>query len=44
VGDRAVVRWVYSKTRDESAWHLRGVDLFRVRDGRVTEKLAYAKG
>jgi len=43
-GDRAVVRWAYHKTRDGSPWHLRGIDLFRVRDGRVTEKLAYAKG
>jgi len=39
-GDRAVVRWRYS-------WgdgHVRGVDLIRVRDGRVTESLAYVKG
>jgi ketosteroid isomerase-like protein len=43
-GDRCVVRWVYHKTRDGKPWHLRGVDLFRVRDGRVTEKLAYIKG
>jgi ketosteroid isomerase-like protein len=44
VDDRCVVRWVYRKTRDGKPWHLRGVDLFRVRDGRVTEKLAYTKG
>lgn len=43
-GDRAVVRWVYHKTRAGQPWHLRGVDLFRVRDGRVAEKLAYIKG
>src|ERR1700759_2588982 len=43
-GDRCVVRWIYRKTRDDRPWHLRGVDLFRVRDGRVTEKLAYTKG
>jgi uncharacterized protein (TIGR03086 family) len=39
-GDRVVVRWRY-------AWaggHVRGVDLFRVRDGRVAEKLSYVKG
>ena len=44
IGDRAVVRWIYSKTRDGRPWHLRGVDLFRVRDGKVAEKLAYVKG
>jgi ketosteroid isomerase-like protein len=42
--DRAVVRWVYQKTRNGQPWHLRGVDVFRVRDGRVAEKLAYVKG
>ncbi len=38
--DRAVVRWRY-------AWadgHVRGVDLMRVRDGRIAESLAYVKG
>ena len=43
-GDRCVVRWVYRKIRDGEPWHLRGVDVFRVRDGKVTEKLAYVKG
>jgi ketosteroid isomerase-like protein len=43
-GDRAVVRWVYRKTRNGEPWHLRGVDIFKVRDGRVAEKLAYVKG
>lgn len=43
-GDRAVVRWVYRKTRDGRPWHIRGIDLFRVRDGRVAEKLSYVKG
>jgi ketosteroid isomerase-like protein len=39
-GGRAVVRWRYS-------WgdgHIRGVDVFRVRDGKVAEKLSYVKG
>jgi ketosteroid isomerase-like protein len=39
-GDRVVQRWRY-------AWadgHVRGVDLFRVRDGKVAEKLSYVKG
>jgi ketosteroid isomerase-like protein len=39
-GDHCVVRW-----RDD--WgdgHVRGVDIFRVRDGKVSEKLSYVKG
>jgi len=42
--DRAVVRWVYRKMREGQPWHLRGVDLFTVRDGKVAAKLAYVKG
>jgi ketosteroid isomerase-like protein len=40
VGDRTVVRWRYS-------WgdgHIRGVDVFRVREGKVADKLSYVKG
>lgn len=43
-GDRAVVRWVYHWSRDGVAGHVRGVDLFRVRHGKVFEKLSYVKG
>jgi len=43
-GDRATVRWVYRKLRDGQPWHVRGVDVFRVRDGKVAEKLSYVKG
>jgi ketosteroid isomerase-like protein len=43
-GDRAVVRWIFRKVRDGKPWHLRGVDVFTVRDGKVTAKLAYVKG
>ena len=39
-GDRCVVRWRY----DWGAGHVRGIDVFRVRDGLVTEKLSYVKG
>jgi len=39
-----VVRWVYRKIRDGRPWHLRGVDVFRVRDGKVAEKFVYVKG
>ena len=39
-GDRAVQLWRYS-------WgdgHVRGVDVFRIREGKVAEKLSYVKG
>jgi ketosteroid isomerase-like protein len=39
-GERVVVRWRY----DWSGGHVRGVDVIRVRDGLVAEKLAYVKG
>ena len=39
-GDRVVRRWRYTW----SEGHVRGVDVFRVRDGRVAEKLSYVKG
>jgi ketosteroid isomerase-like protein len=39
-GDRVVQRWRYSW----AGGHVRGVDLFRVRDGKVAEKLSYVKG
>ena len=43
-GVRCVVRWVYKKMKDGKPWHLRGVDVFKVRDGKVAEKLSYVKG
>jgi steroid delta-isomerase-like uncharacterized protein len=44
-GDRCVIRWRYNWTNtDGSRGHIRGVDVFRVRDGKVAEKLAYVKG
>jgi hypothetical protein len=39
-GDRVVQRWRYQF----EGGHVRGVDLFRVRDGKVAEKLSYVKG
>ncbi len=38
--DRVVQRWTYSWTNG----HVRGIDLFRVRGGKVTEKFSYVKG
>ena len=43
-GDRCVVQWTYHWVRDGNAGHVRGVDVFRVRDGKVAEKLSYVKG
>lgn len=43
-GDRCVIRWIYHKTKEGKPWHLRGVDVFKVRDGKVSEKLSYVKG
>ena len=39
-GDRVVARWRY----DYGNGHVRGVDVFTVRDGLVAEKLSYVKG
>jgi ketosteroid isomerase-like protein len=43
-GDRCVVQWIYHWIRDGKAGHVRGVDLFRVQDGLVAEKLSYVTG
>ena len=44
-GDRCVVQWNYTWTNhDGSTSALRGVDVLRVRDGKVAEKFAYVKG
>ena len=43
-GDRCTLRWIYRKIRDGRPWHLRGVDVFTVRDGKILAKLSYVKG
>jgi ketosteroid isomerase-like protein len=44
-GDRCVVRWIYTWTGDGgTTGRVHGVDVIRVRDGLVAEKLAYVKG
>jgi ketosteroid isomerase-like protein len=44
-GDRAVIRWTFEWDEGpENRGHVRGVDVLRVREGRVAEKLAYVKG
>jgi uncharacterized protein (TIGR03086 family) len=44
-GDRAVLRWRFEwRDADGGPGHVRGVDVLRMRDGKVCEKLAYVKG
>ena len=45
MGDRCVVRWRYEWVDDGGQpGHVRGIDLFRARDGLLVEKLSYVKG
>lgn len=45
LGERCVMRWRYSWVDTEGKQgHVRGVDIFRVRDGSLLEKLSYVKG
>ncbi len=44
-GERAVVRWIYNWVdQTGQPGHVRGVDIFRVSNGKVAEKLSYVKG
>ena len=43
-GDRVVGRWRFSWGAGDTAGHVRGVDVLKVRDGKVAEKLSYVKG
>lgn len=43
--DRAVMRWIYRWTDHSGhSGYVRGVDIYRVRDGLIAEKLSYVKG
>jgi ketosteroid isomerase-like protein len=45
IGDRCVLRWLFRWGAGSAGeGRIRGVDLFRVRDGKVAEKLSYVKG
>ena len=45
LGDRAVVRWLYRWVdQDGNAGHVRGVDVYKIRDGKACEILSYVKG
>jgi hypothetical protein len=40
-----VLRWTFGWTNpDGSPGHVRGVDVLRLREGKVAEKLSYVKG
>jgi ketosteroid isomerase-like protein len=44
-GNRGAVCWVYRWVEsDGKQGHVRGVDIFRVRDGKIAEKFSYVKG
>ncbi len=44
-GDRGVLRWRFDWTDERGEpGHVRGVDVLRLRDGKVAEKLSYVKG
>lgn len=45
MGFRCVVRWRYDwEHADGEKGHVRGVDIFQVKDGLISEKLSYVKG
>jgi ketosteroid isomerase-like protein len=45
-GPRCLVRWIYrwAERPQTGPGHVRGVDVFNVRDGLIAEKLSYVKG
>ncbi len=44
-GDRGVLRWRFDWKDEQGApGHVRGIDVLRLRDGQVCEKLSYVKG
>lgn len=44
-GDRCIMRWAYTWTDAAGLQgHVRGVDIFKIREGLICEKLSYVKG
>jgi ketosteroid isomerase-like protein len=44
-GRRCIMRWRYEWVEESGKkGHVRGVDIFQVRDGLITEKFSYVKG
>ena len=45
LGERCIMRWTYRwAAQTDPSGHVRGVDVFKVQDGLITEKLSYVKG
>lgn len=45
LGFRCIMRWKYSWADPEGKkGHVRGVDIFQIKDGLISEKLSYVKG
>ena len=43
--DRAFARWAYHRVDEAgNAGHVRGIDVYRFRDGKIAEILSYVKG
>lgn len=43
--ERVVLRWTYHWVDERGvAGHVRGVDVYRMREGKIAEKLSYVKG
>jgi ketosteroid isomerase-like protein len=44
-GERVVMRWRYAwRETSGASGHIRGIDVYRLRRGRIAEKLSYVKG
>jgi steroid delta-isomerase-like uncharacterized protein len=45
LGNRCIMRWTYHWIDpEEKTGHIRGVDVYRIKDGLIAEKLSYVKG
>jgi ketosteroid isomerase-like protein len=45
LGERCIIRWKYSwKDAQGEQGHIRGVDVFRIKNGFICEKMSYVKG
>jgi len=44
LGQHAVLRWRYQWDNAGGRGHIRGVDVFRISDGKIAAKLSYVKG
>lgn len=45
LGERCIMRWTYRWVdAQRRPGHVRGVDIYTVRDGQIAEKLSYVKG